>query len=95
VSNVIDFLERFGRDADLRRATPEQMERALSGAGIDPELRAAILGKDPQALSALLGAPPVVCCLIHKEEEEEGEEEEEEEEDEDDEDEDEDEKDSR
>jgi hypothetical protein len=85
VSNVIDFIERLGHDAELRCATAEEMERALRNAGIDPELRAAILGKDGQALSALLGATPNVCCLTHKDDEEETEEEEPEEEDEDDE----------
>ena len=86
MSNVIDFLERFGQDADLRYATSEMMEEALRGAGIDPALRAAILGKDQRALEALLGAVPNVCCTTHKEDEEE----EETEEDDEDEDEDED-----
>jgi hypothetical protein len=85
VSNVIDFLERFGQDADLRYATSEMMEEALRGAGIDPALRAAILGKDQQTLEALLGAVPNICCTTHKEDEEEEEEtEEDEDEDEDD-----------
>lgn len=76
VSDVIEFLERFGQDADLRYATSEMLEEALQGAGIDPALRAAILGKDVRALEALLGAEPNVCCAIHREEDEEEEEEE-------------------
>ena len=87
MSNVIDFLERFGQDADLRYATSEMMEEALRGAGIDPALRAAILGKDQRTLEALLGAVPNVCCATHKEDEEE-EETEEDDDEEDDEDED-------
>ena len=84
MSNVIDLLERFGQDADLRYATSEMMEEALRGAGIDPALRAAILGKDPRELEALLGAVPNVCCATHKEDdEEETEEDDEEDEDED------------
>ena len=83
MSNVIDFLERFGQDADLRYATSEMMEEALRGAGIDPALRAAILGKDQQTLEALLGAVPNICCTTHKEDEEEEETEEDEDEDED------------
>jgi hypothetical protein len=71
VSNVIDFLERFGHDAELRYASGGMLEEALRGAGIDPALRAAILGQDRQALEALLGAPPIVCCMIWKEDEEE------------------------
>ena len=86
MSNVIDFLERFGQDADLRYATSEMMEEALRGAGIDPALRAAILGKNQQTLEALLGAVPNVCCVTHKEDEEEETEEDDEEEDDEDED---------
>jgi hypothetical protein len=86
VSNVIDFLERFGQDADLRYATSEMMEEALRGAGIDPALRAAILGKNQQTLEALLGAVQNVCFVTHKEDEEEETEEDDEEEDDEDED---------
>jgi DNA-binding transcriptional LysR family regulator len=76
VSDVIEFLERFGQDADLRYATTERLEDALRAGGIDPALRAAILGKDVRALEALLGAEPNVCCAVHREEDEEDEEEE-------------------
>jgi orotate phosphoribosyltransferase len=84
VSNVIDFLERLGQDADLRHATDEAVAEALRNAGIEPALQAAVLDKDQRALEALLGADTNVCCMIFKKEEEE-EETEEEEEDEDDE----------
>jgi hypothetical protein len=83
VSNVIDFLERFGQDAELRYASDADVEAALREAGLDPAVRTAIVDKDQGALERLLGADTNVCCLINKpdeEEEEEGEEEEEEEE---------------
>jgi hypothetical protein len=84
VSNVIDFLERVGQEAELRQATSEALEEALVTAGIEPALRAAILGKNQSALEALLGTATNVCCLVNKpdeeEEEEPGEEEEESEE---------------
>ena len=88
MSNVLDFLERYGQDAQLRYATREMLEEALRGAGIEPAVRAAILGNDQRALEALVGAVPNVCCTVHKEDDEEEEEEEddEEEDDEDDED---------
>jgi hypothetical protein len=80
VSNIIDFLERLGQDAELRLATSGELEEALKGAGIEPALRSAILGKNQQLLEILLGASSNVCCLVHspdeQEEEEEGEEEE-------------------
>jgi len=89
VSNVIDFLERFGRDAELRHASDEAVEAALTQAGIEPALRLAIVGKDQGALERLLGADTNVCCLVNKPDEEEEEDDDvEEDEDEDDEDED-------
>ena len=87
MSNIIDFLERLGRDADLRRATNEQMEEALEEAGIEPVGQAAILGNDRQTLETLLHAADNVCCMVFKEDEEEEEEQEGEEEEEGDEDE--------
>ena len=81
VSNVIDFLERFGQDADLRHASDEAVAEALRNAGIEPALQAAVLDKDQRALEALLGADTNVCCMVYKEDEAEEEEPEEEEED--------------
>lgn len=80
--NVIDFLERMGQDADLRHASREMLEEALQNSGIEPALRAALLGEDRRGLEALLGTESTVCCIIWKEDEEEEEEEEEEDEDE-------------
>jgi hypothetical protein len=81
VSNVIDFLERFGQDADLRHASDEAVAEALRNAGIEPALQAAVVDKDQRALEALLGADTNVCCMIYKEDEEEETEEEEDDED--------------
>jgi hypothetical protein len=84
VSNVINFLERFGADADLRHASDEAVNEALRAAGIDPAVRLAIVGKDQGELERLLGADTNVCCMINapdeeeEEEEDDGEEEEEE-----------------
>jgi hypothetical protein len=64
------------------------VDLALVLAGIEPTLRAAIVGKDQSALERLLGADTNVCCLINKPDDEEEEEDDVEEEDEDDEDED-------
>ncbi len=76
--SVIDFLERFGQDAELRYATTEVVDEALRDAGVATAVRTAILDKDQHALEALLGADTNVCCMVHKEDEEEEEEEEEE-----------------
>ena len=65
MSNIIDFLERLGKEAQLRRASDRELEQALIGAQIDPEVRAAILARDQRRLESLLGASPNVCCMIH------------------------------
>jgi hypothetical protein len=62
--DVIDFLERMGQDAQLRHASQDEVELALTSAEIDPELRVAILARDEPGLQALLGQAPF-CCLIH------------------------------
>jgi hypothetical protein len=76
MSNVIGFLETMGQDAALRHATQNDVELALTRAQIDPELQAAILGKDQAQIEALLGASTNVCCAIApgKDDEEEDEE---------------------
>lgn len=76
MSNVIDFLQRLGQDADLRHAPRTALEQALAEAGIDPALREALLGADQRKLESLLGADTNVCAMISpgkKEEEEEDE----------------------
>jgi hypothetical protein len=84
--DVIEFLDQLGRNARLRHAAPEELERAIAAAGIDPKLRSALLADDPLRLGDLLGAHPNVCCLIVKPDPAQPDEEEEEEEEEEDED---------
>src|SRR5205085_6163040 len=93
VSNVIDFLQRLGQDAELRHAPRTALELALGEAGIDPALREALLGADQRKLESLLGADTNVCAMISpaKKEEDDDEDEDDFEDDEDDEDEDDDE----
>jgi hypothetical protein len=70
MSNVIDFIEKLGQDAQLRYATRTEVEQAMRGAQIDPEIRAAILCHDQPRLEALLGANTNVCCMIYSPREE-------------------------
>jgi hypothetical protein len=65
MSNVIDFLERIGQDANLRNAPDAALERALAEAQIDPAVREAILLRDQRRLESLLGATTNVCCVIY------------------------------
>lgn len=64
MSNVIDFLERLGKDARLSRASDATLERALADAQIDPAVGEAILLRDQRRLEDLLGANSNVCCMI-------------------------------
>lgn len=78
MTDVIDFLERMGQDAQLRHASQDEVERALTSAEMAPALQAAILARDLAQLESLLGQAPVCVCLFPgKEEEEEGDEDEE------------------
>lgn len=72
MSNVIDFLERVGHDARLRYASATELELALDGERLDPEMREAILARDFSAFDRLRGDGQV-CCLLLPAEEEEGE----------------------
>jgi hypothetical protein len=72
MSNVIDFLENWGQDPQLRHATSAELEQELLRAGIEPAERAAILGADRCMLESLLGArSQLVCAIMVPEEEEE------------------------
>lgn len=66
MTDVIEFLDRLGRDARLRHAAPADLEQALAAAGIEPALRNALLAEDTLRLGEMLGAQPNVCCLIVK-----------------------------
>ena len=81
MSNLIDFLEQMGRDSQSRFATGPELEAALTSAGIEPTVRAAILAGNQLLLESLLGARHSVCSLINVPEEEEESEEEDEEDD--------------
>lgn len=64
MSNVIDFLERMGQDADLRHATGDQIAQTLSNANVSAELRAAIVDGDRAKIEMLLGAKANVCAIV-------------------------------
>ncbi len=64
MSNVIGFLEKMGQDAALRHATQNDVELALARAQINPELQAAILGKNSAHIETLLDAKSNVCANL-------------------------------
>jgi hypothetical protein len=70
MTDVIDFLERMGQDAQLRYGSQEEVEIALASAQIAPELQTAILAEDQQHLETLLGQE-VFCAMLFPGEEQE------------------------
>ncbi|MGC1550886.1 MAG: hypothetical protein WA777_20375 [Rhodanobacter sp.] len=76
MSDVIDFLERMGQDAQLRHASRDDVELAMADVQIEPALREAILAKNSAQLQTMLGEdPPPPIQMPSEEEEDETEEE--------------------
>jgi hypothetical protein len=75
MASVVDCLDRIGRDAELRYATAEEIERVLAAAQVEPAVRSALLDNGSQ-LEDLLGARANLCCLVRPPSEEPEEEEE-------------------
>jgi hypothetical protein len=71
MSDVIEFLEKVGRDAQLNCATKGSPDFALMLAGLDPMLQGAICGGDRTKLGALMEVAPVCGFLAPGEEQEE------------------------
>jgi hypothetical protein len=64
MSNVIDFLERMGQEANLRYADKRALELVLTQMQVAPDHQATILLKDQAQLEDLLGAQKNICCTI-------------------------------
>ena len=62
--DIIELLERLGRDASLRQAPAAVLERALHDAQLDPQLREALLRGDQAGIEAILGVNNV-CCMAY------------------------------
>lgn len=62
--DIVDFLEHVGRDARLRDASQADMESAASDAGLNPELRQAVVAGDKARLEVLLGSRNVCSVMI-------------------------------
>jgi hypothetical protein len=61
----MEFLVQMGQDAQLRYATNNELEQALTRAQIEPAMRAAVLAGDRSRLEALLGATGNTFCGIY------------------------------
>ena len=64
MSNVIQFLEALGRDSALGTGSPAAYAQAVRELDIDDALRDALLHKDQETLSRLLGAQHNVMLIL-------------------------------
>ena len=65
--DIIDLLERIGRDPALRD-NGDELAQAVAAAGIDPAQQAAILAGDDDELRGLLGSRPMFALQMPAEE---------------------------
>lgn len=78
MSSVIEFLERLGADAQLRRASQEEIAVALEESQVDSAVGAAIIARSTADLYSLLDLRPMFKTLENpgrEDEDEEGEDE--------------------
>jgi len=64
MSNLIQFLETMGSNADLRHAAKPTLYKALNAANVDQDAQWALLRGDRNRLEALLGARNEMVCSI-------------------------------
>lgn len=74
MSNVIDFLERMGQDAELRYGARAKVAMALGNEDIESALQELILDGDDVKLADALGQGTMCCLLLPVKEGEESEE---------------------
>lgn len=66
MSAIIEFFAKVGQSADFRGSSTIDVEAALREAGIEGEVRTAILMEDWRKLESLLGAQQHICCAVHR-----------------------------
>ena len=63
MSNFMEFLEQMGQDAQLRYATSDELEQALTRAQIEPAVQAAVLAGDRRGWRRCWGRHPIRSAL--------------------------------
>lgn len=64
MSNVIAFLESLGKNPALAEAANEDYAAAVDALGLDDAPRQALLARDANALSDLLGGRSTMVCAL-------------------------------
>jgi hypothetical protein len=70
MSDVVDFLEKLGSEAQWRNASQDELEVALAEAQITAPERSAILAGDASQLQVLMHQPEPFSILVPPDEEE-------------------------
>jgi hypothetical protein len=70
MSDVVDFLEKLGSEAQWRNASQEELEAALAESDIATPERLAILAGDAAQLQVLMHQPQPFSILVPPDEEE-------------------------
>lgn len=74
MSNVIQFLESMGKDANLGDMTPEDYTAAVKALGVDDNAKHALLNRDHEALNQFLGGRmKMMMALVPAENDDQGE----------------------
>lgn len=63
MSDIIDFMERMGSDAQLSRASADELAEVLSISDLAPEVQSALIAQDVARIGLLLGTKPM-CMLV-------------------------------
>jgi len=64
MSTVVRFLEKMGKNAELRQATRPALHSALGAQGVEAEFQWAILRGDVEGLARRIGAPTIACAEL-------------------------------
>lgn len=63
MSDIIEFMERMGGDAQLSQASAEELADVLSVSDLAPEFQSAVIARNAVHLGMLLGTNPA-CMLV-------------------------------
>ena len=63
MSDIIDFMERMGGDAQLSQASADELAEVLSASDLAPEMQSVVMEGNAAKLETLLGTKPM-CMLV-------------------------------
>ena len=64
MSNVIQFLEKMGKDPAMAKLDQDEYAAAVDALGLDDAPRRALLDRDADSLNGLLGGRHKMVCML-------------------------------